>query len=77
MLLVANLAVMVKTAQEDIKDKLTELVKKCRHKKATEAQNAKREAQEAAQKQLESNTVDGVIAPILKPRATDVVSDVD
>ena len=46
------------------------LISKCRLKQATDAHNARREAQEEAMRKLCSNTVDGVVVTIIKPRAT-------
>ena len=46
------------------------LISKCRLKQATDAHNARREAEEEAMRKLCSNTVDGVVVTIVKPRAT-------
>ena len=43
MLLVSNLFVMMMTTFQDVKDKISDLINKCRLKHGTEAQNTRRE----------------------------------
>ena len=62
MLLGANLTVMVMTAYQNIKKKITGMLNKFKHEKATEKQNANKKVKEEAMKKLKPTTAEGIVA---------------
>jgi TRAP-type C4-dicarboxylate transport system substrate-binding protein len=60
-MLAANIIVMVLSAYQDLKKKMSTMIKKCKHKKATEEQNRKRELQREAMQKVKSSN--GQIKP--------------
>ena len=62
MLLGANLIVMVMTAYQNVKKKITGMFKKCKHEKATEKQNSNKKVKEEAMRKLKPTTAEGILA---------------
>ncbi len=77
MLVAANIFVMVITASQDVKDKLAEMVEKCKKKKETEAQNAQRKLQKEVMLKVKENKVDGAVVSVLKPSAPELLHTED
>ena len=65
-LVTVNLVVMVMTAYQDMKKKISYKIKKCKHERETKAQNERREKQKEAMLQAKAN---GIISVPAKTRA--------
>ena len=68
---------MAMTAYQMLKEKIIRMIKSCKHKNATEMQNIKRKAQEAAMLKVKLNKKDGQVVAIERPGSAFSFSSVE